>query len=107
MYLRGDGVVQNVAEAFRLFQKAAEQGHTGARIMLGSLYAEGIGTKRDLEAAYVWLTAASLAGDYRGRDRLSALESQLSVAQISEARERAFRLRSESGKQLTARALSQ
>jgi TPR repeat protein len=32
MYWRGDGIALNNAEAFRLFQKAAAKGHTGARI---------------------------------------------------------------------------
>jgi TPR repeat protein len=106
MYLRGEGVAQNAIEAFRLFQLAADQGHTGARIMLGSMYAEGIGTKRDLEAAYMWLSAASLAGDQRGRDRLSALEASLTPSQVSEARERAQQLQI-GRRQLTARALAQ
>ena len=75
--------------------------------MLGSMYAEGIGTKKDLEAAYMWLSAASLGGDQRGRDRLLTLEARLNPAQVSEARERAQQLQFGSGRQLTARSLAQ
>ena len=64
MYLRGDGVPQNNAEAFRLFQKAAAKGHIGARIKLAYLYADGLGTTKDAEAAYAGIISASLAGDH-------------------------------------------
>jgi len=80
-------------EAFAWFQKAAAQGHTGARIKLGYMYAEGRGTKKDAEAAYSWISAAALAGDPRGRELLHSLESTLSVEQIARARQRAEGLR--------------
>jgi uncharacterized protein len=59
-YLRGDGVPQDNAEAFRLFQNAAAKGHTGARIKLAYMYADGLGTPKDPEAAYAWTTSTSL-----------------------------------------------
>jgi TPR repeat protein len=107
MMLHGDGVPQDVAAAFRLFQKSAERGHTGARIMLASMYAEGIGTRKDPEAAYTWIVSASLAGDQRGRERIPALEAQLNQQQIAAARERARQLLPGRGQQLTAKALAQ
>jgi TPR repeat protein len=107
MYLKGEGVTQDTAAAFRLFEKAAAQGHTGARIKLGYMYADGLGTPKDPEAAYVWITSASLGGDARGRDLLPSLEALLSPQQISTARERAHRLLFERGEQLSAKALSQ
>jgi TPR repeat protein len=35
MYLRDEGIAENYSEAFRLFQRAAAQGETGASIKLG------------------------------------------------------------------------
>ena len=80
MYLRGEGVPQNNAEAFRLFQKAAVQGSTGARIKLGYMYANGLGVKKDPETAYAWIFAASMAGDRRGDYLIPALKELLSAA---------------------------
>jgi uncharacterized protein len=72
MYLRG--VTRHDAEAFRWFQKSAAQGHTGARIKLGYMYAEGLRTQKDPEAAYFWIVSAALAGDSRGRELLAKLK---------------------------------
>jgi uncharacterized protein len=96
MYLQGKGVDQNDAEAFQWFQKAAEQGHTGARIKLAYMFAQGRGIKPDLEYAYVLITAATLAGDSRGRELLSSIEGHLSTQQITSAKARAASLRSDS-----------
>jgi hypothetical protein len=65
------------------------QGHTGARIKLGYMDAEGLGTQKDPEAAYFWIVSAALAGDNRGRELLAKLETVLSPQQIAEARQRA------------------
>jgi TPR repeat protein len=105
LYLRGEGVEQNDAEAFRLFQQAATLGQTGARIKLGYMYSVGRGTAKDLETACAWITAATLAGDERGRDLLHSIETQLSAAQLANVRERARKLNAESDAQLSAKAL--
>jgi uncharacterized protein len=89
-------VAQNDVQAFQWFQKAAEQGHTGARIKLAHMYAQGRGVKPDLEYAYALITAASLAGDTRGRELLSVLEGHLSTQQITRAKARAASLHSNS-----------
>ena len=75
LLLRGEGVTQNDGEAFRLFEKAAAQGHTGARIKLAYMYAEGRGTQRNAQAAYEWVMAATLAGDQRGQYLIKPLEA--------------------------------
>ena len=41
LYLKGEGVPHDDFLAFAWFQKDAAQGHTGARIKLGSMYADG------------------------------------------------------------------
>jgi len=102
MYLRGEGVqengvlqngvLQNNDEAFRLFQNAAKAGHTGARIKLGYMYAEGKATPKNPAAAYAWITAASLAGDHRGDYLLPQIEQFLTPQQIAQARQHAQEL---------------
>jgi len=94
LYLRGEGLPQNDALAFAWFEKAAASGNTGARIKLGYMYMSGRATRKEPEAAYAWILAASLAGDHRGIEYLLRLESQLSSAQLEQAKRRAKQLRS-------------
>ena len=88
LYLHGEGVPRDESIAFNWFKKAALQGHSGGRIMVGSMLAVGRGTSKDLAVAYFWIFAAVLQGDDRGASTLRALERQLSVAEIEEAKER-------------------
>jgi len=104
LYLRGEGVQQSDAEAFRWFQRAAAQGQTGARIKLGYMYSQGRGTTKDLATAYAFLTAATSAGDKRGDDLLRSIEPQLTAAQIAEAKEKAHQLTTPT-EQFSAKAL--
>lgn len=88
LYLHGEGVPRDESMAFTWFHKAALQGHSGGRIMIGSMLAAGRGTSKDLAGAYFWIYAAVLQGDNRGTATLRALERQLTVAEIEEAKER-------------------
>jgi TPR repeat protein len=105
LILRGEGIAQSDSEAFQLFEKAAVQGNTGARIKLGYLYANGRGTQKDLQLAYEWILAASLAGDQRGQYLIKPLESALSAAQLRTAQDRAHVLFSNKGASEMAAAL--
>jgi len=107
MYLKGEGVAQDAAPHSTGFKKAAEQGHTGARIELGYMYAKGVGTPKEAQPAYAWITSASLSGDARGRDLLPSLEAVLTPQQVLTARERARDLQFEGGQQFSATALAQ
>lgn len=92
LYLYGEGVPKDEAAAFGWFQKAAFEGHAGAQIMVGSMLAAGRGTPKELSAAYLWIFAATLQGDDRGAPTLRTLESQLTRAEIEEAKVRALSL---------------
>jgi TPR repeat protein len=100
LYLRGEGVQQDYVEAFRLFQKAAAQRETTACLKLGYMYAQGLGTAKDPQAAYMWIVAANLAGDRRGKELMASLETVLTAQQISAARERAQHPQSQASQQL-------
>lgn len=62
LYFTGQGVEQDVAQAFKWTLAAAEQGHTAAQFNLASLYSEGDGTKKDMDKAVEWFTYAAKAG---------------------------------------------
>jgi hypothetical protein len=71
------------------FQKSARQGHTGARIKLGFLLMNGLGTAKDSPAAYAWILSASQAGDHRGDDYLIELQRDLDQPHLAHATEQA------------------
>jgi TPR repeat protein len=71
------------------------------------MYAEGMGTSKDPESAYAWLTSASMAGDQRGRDMLPKLEAQLTPQQLAQARQQAHNLSAPPAKLLSAKAFAQ
>ena len=82
--------VQNYAGAARWFRRAADQGHTNAQAVLGSLYAVGLGVPKDFVNAYVWVSLALPRLEGRMRDRAVALQDELralmSPTEIGKAR---------------------
>jgi hypothetical protein len=52
LYVRGNGVTQNVAEAIKWYRKAAELGDAGGQLNLGLVYEEGYGVTKDYSAAF-------------------------------------------------------
>ena len=51
----------NPRKAVRLFRKAAEKGDAWGMFRLGECYADGVGVKKDFDAAYLWFCRAALA----------------------------------------------
>lgn len=71
-YYHGQGVAgPDPALALEWYGKAADQGHIGAQVMLGSLYDEGAGVPRDLQKSIAYYNAASEAGDANATERLA------------------------------------
>ncbi len=62
MYLNGEGVEANPAEAARYFESSAAQGDIEAAIALGTLYRQGLGVEQDYAKALDWLYKAAQAG---------------------------------------------
>ena len=86
IYLHGNGVVPNDAEAAKWFALAAEQGDVKAQNNLGVMYANGKGVPQSFTQAYVWFSiGASKAGNTtdaaKNRDLAAA---QMSPEQIAE-----------------------
>jgi TPR repeat protein len=73
MYVLGQEVPQNFAEAFRWYRKAAEQGHASAQVMLGGLYEVGNGTVQDYAQAVRWYRKAAEQGDSQAQSELGVM----------------------------------
>ena len=54
IYHRGDGVQQDLEEAFHWNKKAAEQDHVVAQHNLAGMYLDGRGVQQDFEKAFEW-----------------------------------------------------
>lgn len=62
LYFTGQGVEQDVDEAFRWTEAAAMQGHVAARFNLGSLYYSGDGVEANIDKAVEMFELAGRAG---------------------------------------------
>jgi len=91
MYEAGirDDSNKDEAEAAVWYRKAAEQGASGAQLMLGRLYLRGAGVPKDVVQAYMWINLAAAQGlnemSAAARIQRDALEEDMTPAQIAEA----------------------
>jgi serine/threonine protein kinase len=86
LYLDGQGVERNEAEALRLFRKAAEQGDNEARLRLGDMYASGRGVPQNNFQAYIWYGAAARAGNPAAKvsqERVGATMQPMEIRQAT------------------------
>ncbi|WFU13790.1 transglutaminase domain-containing protein [Bradyrhizobium sp. CB3481] len=73
MYVSGNGVEHNYAEAIRWFLMAGEQGDAFSQSHLGYAYERGFGAARDDKAAVHWYVKAAEQGDAYGQARLAGM----------------------------------
>ncbi|MBA4143875.1 MAG: sel1 repeat family protein [Nitrosospira sp.] len=59
MYDNGKGVPKDVAKAVHWYQKAAEQGHARAQIILAVMYTKGERVPKDAVKAMEWYQKAA------------------------------------------------
>ena len=77
MYLKGEGVPTDQAEAVKLLERAAEQGHSQSAALLGNAYLNGeLGLEQDTARARLWLERAAAAGDPSARQKLERLDNE-------------------------------
>ena len=62
MYYEGTGVAQNYNEAFKWYQKAADNGAADAYVGLGVMYYDGQGVAQNYEKAFLWTKKAAENG---------------------------------------------
>ncbi len=93
LYLSGQGVRADVAEALRWYHLAAETGDAVAQLNLGDAYVRGIGGPVDPVSAYVWFSLAAAQGRQWPEMRRRELAGSLCKAQMAEAEARLARWR--------------
>ena len=95
LYLTGWGwtVPPDYAEAAKWFRLAAEQDNARGQLRLSDMYESGLGMKKDLVQAYMWLSLAARKRYYaRSPDEASAETKrlrmcfQMTPAQLAEAK---------------------
>ena len=62
-YYLGQGVDEDMVQAFEWFRKAAEQGHAGAQFSLGTCYYSGLGVAEDIVQGIEWYRKAAEQGN--------------------------------------------
>ena len=62
MYFLGRGVAEDLAEALRLYQLAAAQGHPDALYFVGAFHEHGEGVPENKAEAIRWYRRAQAAG---------------------------------------------
>ena len=72
-YRRGEGVLQDDAEAASWFRAAAVQGHAAAQFNLGFHYREGRGVPQDDARAIRWYRRAAEQGDADAQNNLGGM----------------------------------
>jgi hypothetical protein len=85
MYLKGQGVPQDDAEAVKWFRRAAELGNAPAQYSLGSMYEKGRGVPQDLISAYMWLSLSVAAGPQYAQRALDTIAGRMTPEQITKA----------------------
>ena len=71
--LAGRDIERNPTEAFALAIRAAQEGDPESRLLVGTLYAEGLGVERSLPDAAYWLRIASDDGETKADIMLESL----------------------------------
>jgi TPR repeat protein len=72
-YSYGRGVVQDIAQAFGWYRKAAEHGDVDAQFTLGYCYEQGRGVGKDIAQAQIWYRQAAEQGHKRAVNALARL----------------------------------
>lgn len=63
LYKNGIDIEQNYHEAFKWFEKAANQGDIPSQIILGFMYGDGEGVRQNNKKAFEWTQKAANLGD--------------------------------------------
>lgn len=75
IYKSGDLLPQNIDEAIKYYQKAAEKGMVSALVELGRIYEYGIGVDKDVHNAIFWYRKAATKRNKEAQENLKRLHS--------------------------------
>ena len=87
MYLLGDGVPENDAEAVKWYRLAAEQGNATAQYNLGNMYDLGDGVPQSNVSAYVWYSVAATQGHETAKSLRDRVSKMLTPTQLGQAQQ--------------------
>jgi TPR repeat protein len=85
MYMNGNGVIQDYAEAVKWYRLAAEQGYANAQNNLGLMYEYGQGVLQDNILSHMWYNIASANGTKKSSERRDEIAAKMTAADISKA----------------------
>jgi TPR repeat protein len=85
MYLLGQGVPQDYAEAVKWLHLAADHDIGGAQFVLGGMYAQGKGVPKDVVRAHKWFNLSGAQGFEDAGKFRDDLARDMTPAQIAEA----------------------
>ncbi len=85
LHMKGRGTEKNEAAAHDWFQRAAINGHLGAHLRLGDLYAEGAGVAASQVEAYKWYTIAAAQGHPTAATKRDSLAASMTAAELQSA----------------------
>jgi TPR repeat protein len=89
-HAEGIGTEKNMGEAAHWFGEAAAHGYIVAQFNLAVLYERGDGVPQDLTEAYKWYAVAAAQGDNAAKERVAALDMELTPDQLNRARQAAL-----------------
>ena len=84
MYVAGEGLAKDYAEALKWFRLAASRDYE-AQHALGFMYEAGLGAPKDLVQAYMWLSLAAAHGDNKAAGDGAGVAKLMTPDQIAEA----------------------
>jgi TPR repeat protein len=85
VYLDGQGVPQDYAEAIKWYRKAADQGDAEAQYSLGEMYDIGQALPQDYVQAHMWFSLAAARGYQGSAEARRKVENRMTPEQIAEA----------------------
>ena len=89
MFVNGEGVAQDYAEAHKWYQRAANQGYAKAQGNLGVMYFNGEGVAQDYIEAYKWFDLAGRGGFEEALKYRNLVSDRMTPEQIDDAKRRA------------------
>jgi len=96
LYLEGELLLRNYAEAKRWLEKAAYEGSPDAQGLLAEMFENGQGVDVDFVTAYAWYSVCYLR-DRQEKPKLALerIEKEMTATQINSGQELARQLQSE------------
>jgi uncharacterized protein len=89
LYQKGLGAAQNLTEAAKWFDQAAQLGDANAMLQLAEMYWDGTGLKQDKVSAYAYILLASTADLPKAAQDKVLYQQTLTSKQVEKARQQA------------------